>query len=158
MNDNAFLDWLAGFVAGEGCFYAGKSSNCRQVETRLEIHLRDDDLDILLEIQERLGMGTIYRLPRKKDSGYPQAAWSVARTTECRRLVDIFDVHPVRAKKRRDYEVWREIVLERSKPLEQRNLEKMYYLADKLRLVRQYELPEELSDYEPGIVQLSLPV
>jgi hypothetical protein len=42
---------------------------------------------------------------------HPSATLVVVRKQETRRLVDIFDAYPLRAKKARDYAIWREAVL-----------------------------------------------
>lgn len=104
----------------------------------LNITLRDDDLDVLLRIQEVLGMGTIHRANRKRENKNSTMMWTVSRAKDCDRLAEIFGRFPLRNKKQRDFEIWREAVKEQSNPLKQRNLRKMAYLHDKIRLVRSY--------------------
>lgn len=155
--EERFLDWLAGFVAGDGCFVIRPKTNSKQFQTGLQVQLRDDDLDILLEIQERLGMGVISRYQFKNSSQHkPTAGWSVFRIADTQKLVRIFERHPIRNKKRKDFEIWRDAVTENTKPIKQRNLEKMRYLSEKLKLVRQYDPGEELV-YKPEGIQLTLP-
>lgn len=159
MDDHeAFLHWFAGFVAGEAYFVIAPATESGYYYTCLRIKLRDDDLDVLLEIQDNLGIGTIHRR-KPRGTSRPCAVWQVTNIVGCRRLVHIFDDHPLRAKKRRDYEVWRDAVEEMSKPMEQRDRRKLRYLYDKIRLVRQYEVPDEEVDYdyESEEVQLRLP-
>jgi len=156
MNE-AFSNWFAGFVAGEGSFtlYHRPGTKCFAAE--LSIQLRDDDLDILLEIQENLQAGTVSRYrPRNRDWN-PLAQWAVRKRSECFRIVQIFDAHPLRAKKQRDFLIWREAVLELQKSPEQRDTQKLLYLQGKLRFTRNYKGPNGLQEYLPCGVQLSLP-
>lgn len=155
-DDEQFLDWFAGFVDGEGCFSIRQFPQATGWYTRLQIDLRDDDLDILLEIQDRLGLGAISRRHYKEAGAHDSAVWCVATRADCFRLVSIFDAHPLRAKKRRDYLVWRLAVIENQKPFRMRDLAKMKFLADKIRLIRAYEPQEEIT-FEPGGIQLSFP-
>ena len=158
--DDGFLDWFAGFVAGEGCFTITANPGCRQFYPRLVIGLRNDDIDILIEIQERLGMGTIYCKTwdsERSETVQPSAAWTVQATAETRRLVEILDAHPLRAKKQRDYEIWRQAVMENRKSAQVRDLAKMRYLADRIKLVRQYNSEVQVAPRKPEMVQLGLP-
>lgn len=157
--EELFHAWFSGFVAGEGCFRIQKHPKGRQFKTNLRLNLRDDDLEILIEIQQRLGMGTLHRISRNLDENSndrPSAVWETARALDCKRLVEIFDRHPLRAKKQRDFQIWREAVFEINKPVKQRDLEKLRYLSEKLKLVRQYD-PVEESIYKPEGIQLTLP-
>ena len=159
-DDDAFLHWFAGFVDGEGCFFIKiypPGSNCRQFPTHLAIQLRDDDLDILLELQQRLQMGTITRNQLVNSPSNPIARWCVATITDCKRLVEIFNVYPLRTKKRRDFEIWRQAVAENCKDVSRRDLDKMRYLHDRLKLVRKYETSNNYVVYETENIQLTLP-
>ena len=147
--DEAFLDWFAGFVAGEGCFIISEIRNKETWRTELFIRLRDDDRYILLEIQEQLGMGKISlssphgaTFPNTK----PQVCLRFARNSDCMRLVGIFENHPLRAKKQRDFEVWKEAAREICRGRGQRpgklptyDRRRLQYLKDKLSLIRAYE-------------------
>lgn len=158
MEEELFRAWFSGFVAGEGCFIIHTKVDCRQFRTKLQIGLRDDDLDILIEIQERLQMGKIrrYAYQHKRVNANPGATWTVVKQADCQKLVEIFQKYPLRAKKQKDFEIWREAVAENTKSIKQRNLGKLRYLHDKLKLVRQYEPVEELV-YKPEGIQLALP-
>lgn len=154
INDELFLTWFAGFVAGEGCFKMAQRQGQYHWRTDLVIALRDDDLDILLEIQERLGIGTISHSLHSGGERKTAARWEAGGLSNSYKLVTILDTHPLRARKQKDYLVWREAVLENQKPPAQRDLAKMKFLADKLRLVRTYEPPEEI-DFESSAIQLT---
>jgi len=153
-----FLDWFAGFVAGEGCFIISSINQGNRFYCRLDINLRDDDLPILLKIQETLGIGTICR---RKGEGLrrSQVEWVTHSIDEALRLVEIFDAHPVRAKKQADYEIWKEAVLEISRGRRKGrratyDRQRLFYLKQKLSLVRAYDVPE--IEFEPEGEQLEL--
>lgn len=157
MNDDRFLDWFAGFVAGEGCFGIVRSHPTGVAwATQLSIKLRDDDLCILINIQEQLGFGNVYRSsPRRFGTG-GVACWQVRSGDACRKLVEIFDGHPLRARKQKDYEIWREAVIENQKSPKSRSPKKLQYLHDKLSLIRAYE-PQEDMAFELDAIQLAFP-
>jgi hypothetical protein len=112
-----FGNWLAGFIAGEGCFQiapqnvsVGFCSYC----TKCIVKLREDDRPVLDEIHERTGLGSVTWKSEKAPPGRvwrPQAAWQVQSRADCLRLVAILDAHPLRAKKARVFAVWRLAVL-----------------------------------------------
>jgi hypothetical protein len=113
-----FLDWLAGFTDGEGSFGvgAGMGRHKQACICRFAISVRHDDAPVLHEIQHHLGAGRIYyaKTSSRKADGRPEeptVTWSVQSKRDCALLCAIFDRHPLRAKKRRDYAVWRRAVL-----------------------------------------------
>lgn len=75
-----------------------------------KIGLRADDREILVEIVERTRIGHLLDDPRPKGMN-PVAVWIVGSKAECLALVRFLDRYPLRAKKRRDYEVWREAII-----------------------------------------------
>jgi hypothetical protein len=103
-----FGHWLAGFVDGEGSFEIQAKGRggyfCRFV-----IGLRADDLPVLEEIQRVTGLGRI-DLDRSNARAHPAARWKVCRKADLAELVRYFERFPLRAKKRRDFELWREAV------------------------------------------------
>lgn len=101
--------WLAGFVDGEGCFFISPWSAKRGHLPGLSINLRADDVEILRECQRVFG-GVINLRPGKGNRA-PQYRWAVHSKTGLTKLVDYFDTHPLRAKKRRDYAIWREAAI-----------------------------------------------
>jgi hypothetical protein len=106
-----FGHWFAGFADGEGNFDVRPAANGRSYTCRFAIGLRADDLPILEEIVRMTGLGSI----RLQDGGAGeqkrQARWSVERKEHLARLVEIFDRFPLRAKKARDYVLWRRAVV-----------------------------------------------
>lgn len=108
-----FGHWLAGFLDGEGTFAITQTSKDGTWRMVCQVLLRRDDQPILEEIRTRTGLGRVRTrnhftgLPGSK----PQCIWVVARKDDVLRLVQILDAHPLRAKKARDYAIWREAVL-----------------------------------------------
>ncbi len=112
---DAFGHWLSGFTDGEGCFMLNCSDSGHRRPERwglLTISLRADDVDILLLIQSYLGCGRICNRKQYNNFRQPQFTYQVSRKSDLARvLVPHFDRFPLRAKKSRDYTLWREGVL-----------------------------------------------
>jgi hypothetical protein len=105
-------NWLAGFIDGEGCFVVARTNHTTYVRygCAMRLAVRADDRPILLEIQRRTGLGRIYETPANGNAN-PSSAWSVQSKGDVLALVAILDRFPLRAKKARDYAIWREAVL-----------------------------------------------
>lgn len=165
--DTEFLAWFAGFTAGEGCFFLQTGRRNNWWYGGFSIALRDDDLPLLLELQERLQMGTISS-KRVVWPDRPQAVWRVARIADCVRLVDIFTAHPLRGKKEADFEIWKQAVKmireggsRKGGPSPTYDCAKLQYLNDRLRFVKTYRssecsLQEEDNSEEDGTLQLAI--
>ena len=115
MND-AFGHWLAGFIDGEGCFVIAKREDPKygaRYQCRFSVNMRADERPMLEEIVARTHIGRIEakKADRKSRRGNPQAVWMVTSQRECLMLVELLDRYPLRAKKRRDYTIWREAVI-----------------------------------------------
>lgn len=104
--DDAFGHWLAGFIDGEGSFiiHGAERKQCRMC-----VKLRADDRAILDEIVERTGIGRVTHQPNNARTN-PQYGWLVITKADCQRLVALLERYPLRAKKARDFEIWREAV------------------------------------------------
>ena len=97
----AFADsWFAGFADGEGCFYIGRRRHGHA--PAFSVDLRDDDGDVLIRLRNAFGGRLLWR-PRI-------CTWAVTDKSGLVRLVKYFDRYPLRAKKGRDYLIWREAV------------------------------------------------
>ena len=97
--------WFAGFTDGEGCFYIGQQGGRHSVtgwRPGFSISLRDDDAEVLIRLRDAFGGRLVWR-PRV-------CSWQVMGKEEMARIVAYFDRHPLRAKKARDYAIWREAV------------------------------------------------
>lgn len=114
--DDAFGNWLAGFIDGEGTFAIHRQNIDRRHDTygcKLIVKLRDDDREILDEIVRQTSIGSvIWKKPGLSGrNSRAQVAWQVQSRSDCRAAVSILDEYPLRAKKARDYAIWREAVL-----------------------------------------------
>jgi len=114
-----FANWLSGFTDGEGCFYAGIGTDCRSKRyhvptVRFEIGLRHDDIAILRLIRSYFGCGTIQFYERKKpiSNKKPAAHLTIQRSSDLiSAIIPHFVAYPLRAKKARDFEIWRPIAV-----------------------------------------------
>lgn len=152
--DRDFLLWLSGFIDGEGCFIILKDNrHVTNYTPRFSLGLREDDAEILFEIVDQLGIGQLYRRPKKHSPSNPQLHWYVANTHDVLILAEILDEFPLRTKKVKDYRLWREAVrVYIQKPVDKA---RMAILFSRLKLVREFNsnLPEEP---EPDTWQLAL--
>lgn len=102
-----FGHWLAGFIDGEGCFSIQLGGKGRGGPApRFTLGLRDDDRSILEEIVRRTSIGKLYIETKR-----PVVRWWVGRRSDLAALVRLLDAFPLRAKKLRDYAIWREAVV-----------------------------------------------
>jgi hypothetical protein len=103
--DDSFGNWLAGFIDGEACFIIakGKSPNGKFHYTcTFSLTLRDDDTDILVEIAKRTGLGCVRHC-------YDHLfIWSVGAKKDTLVLCEILEKYPLRSKKKRDFDIWKE--------------------------------------------------
>lgn len=130
-----FGHWLAGFIDGEGCFSIYKVGST--YSPRFEMHLRDDDSPIVLEIYEKLGELGRISYSRSTNSSKPQIRWHIHSKFDCLHLVSILDKFSLRAKKLRDYNVWREAVLTWNR-LERTGSQELKPFYEHLQEIRQY--------------------
>lgn len=114
---DAFGHWLSGFTDGEGCFNLRKQrwsqGRCWVRNASFQIGLRADDVAILRQIRSFWGCGKVNfhkarvpsdRNPRDCDSfQYTLAAAEPLHTV----IVPHFLKYPLRAKKARDFAIWR---------------------------------------------------
>lgn len=115
MIDDSFGNYIAGLTDGEGCFalHYGKHSrnNCQNVTVGFVISLRSDDKEILYEIQKVLQCGYVRqtKVYRNDKSRHSFHVTKISELTEV--IVPFFEKYKLRAKKRKDFEIWKEAVL-----------------------------------------------
>ena len=109
-------DYIVGFVDGEGCFcisIAKHKTLRRKAEVRLlfEIELKEDDHAVLQAIQKTLGCGNIYRLEYQRYAQWkPHVKLKVSNIKDIvEHIIPFFDKHPLQAKKRKDYLLFRKV-------------------------------------------------
>jgi hypothetical protein len=102
-----FGHWLAGLIAGEGHFGIAPQRDTGTWKFRLHLGLRDDDRPTLEYIQRLTGLGRLYD---KKTQGNtnPYTSWQVFAKPELAHLITLLERFPIRAKKARDYYIWRD--------------------------------------------------
>lgn len=108
MIDNDFGHWVAGFVDGEGCFFMVPVKRPGGYRPGFSLSVRADDAAIVLEICEKLGVGTTHYY--QATSGSRVIRWHVQAQKDCQRLVEFFEQFPLRAKKSNDFRVWKQAV------------------------------------------------
>lgn len=156
---DGFGNWFAGFFAGEGCFaiHARRQADGRlDRQMAIKVSLRDDDLSILQEIQRELGVGRIHRRVRSEreaKNGNPIATLTVQRIADLAEVIaPLFDRYPLRAKKAREYPVWRAALMDqyartmggvsRRRPGGSEYDERFMAAVAEVRRIRSYRSPE----------------
>jgi LAGLIDADG DNA endonuclease family protein len=99
---------LAGLLDGES-HLAVAPNNGDGWRCECSVNLRDDDAEVLAAARRALGIGRVVAVPARNTSR-PQVAWVISTKLECSRLVTFIDAHPLRGRKRAEYELWREAV------------------------------------------------
>jgi hypothetical protein len=99
--------WLSGFTDGEGHFSLAMVRG-RPVAAFV-INLRVDDKPVLDELREAFG-GCVFVARYSDSSRNPEARWNVVAKADLARVVRYFDRFPLRAKKAREYALWRSAV------------------------------------------------
>lgn len=119
---DGFGHWLSGFTDGEGCFgLKWHSGNRRRTIpwADFQIVLRLDDRPVLKLIQSFLGCGSIFENARKARTPgeCPIAQFRILKIKSLAGVVvPHFDRYPLRAKKARDFVLWRTAVLLLARP------------------------------------------
>ena len=109
-------DYIAGFIDGEGCFAlkfrrdkkirGGTTKEYFYWRAEFAIVLREDDQEILYEIKKMLSCGSI-----NKTKNGEQVRYSVQGIKELNdKIIPFFIKHPLRAKKRLDFNLWAEAI------------------------------------------------
>ena len=111
--DTNFGNYIAGLIDGEGCFAINKHTQHKHLAAmyypRFTIHLRADDTPILLQIQKFLSVGKIYF--HNNIERNPMVSYQIDNVKDLMKLIEVLDVCPLRAKKAREYAIWRTCVL-----------------------------------------------
>jgi LAGLIDADG endonuclease len=112
---DAFGHWLSGFVDGEGhfCLYHLRHKKYRHgsyMTAHFDMAVRDDDSDIIGEIREFWNAGTCcFPKPRPGCKENGKIRFSVSRVSDLvNTVIPHFEKYPLRAKKRRDFLVWKQ--------------------------------------------------
>ena len=154
-------DYVAGFVDGEGCFALKFRRDVRHDRKNKPVYyywsiefaivLKSDDIDILEAIKDTLGCGRISINKRG------MARYSVSERSDLlNKIVPFFDEHKLRAKKRHDYELWKEALLVLEKNRQKREDGKKGFSRiewSKSDLDKLISIQESMKDYKGGDVE-----
>jgi hypothetical protein len=99
---------LAGFLDAEGSL-AILPNNRDGWRCECSVYVREDDRDVLIAYRTQLGLGHLTPVAARNGSR-PQVCWRIGSKLECDLLVELLDKHPLRARKRAEYEIWRQAV------------------------------------------------
>jgi hypothetical protein len=100
---------LAGSLDAEGCFGIRQNNSGRTWVCTMSLAVRLDDGDVLTDLCRSSGLGHV-RTKGADRGSRPQAFWRISSKRECLELVRILRRFPLRARKRRDFEIWAEAV------------------------------------------------
>lgn len=113
-------DYIAGLVDGEGCFslqYNREIKHARKGkpvyfrwEAQFAMGLSEDGRAILEEMQATLGCGKVYKCKARRIQR-PLAIFVVYAIEKLwEKVIPFFEKYPLRAKKRHDFELWKQAV------------------------------------------------
>ena len=112
--DPMWLIEFRGFFYGEGCASVNAQSSGRrlQYQPRLAVSLREDDVEVVLDLQEHLG-GNVVRWHRETRPDYPNtrpsANWQLVGFSKLANLLPLLLAGVLPAKKRKDLEILNEM-------------------------------------------------
>lgn len=101
---------LAGLLDAESHLGIGPNNGGAGWRCLCAVNLRDDDQEVLVGYRDKLGLGHLTPIAARGRSR-PQVRWTIASKLECRLLTEVLDAHPLRGRKQREYEVWREATI-----------------------------------------------
>lgn len=105
-------DYIAGFIDGEGCFVIVVSHHMtkklkRDARVSFQIELRDDDKEILSNIQETLGCGRLYHLSYERYGWKPHIKYMVSAIKDLHdKVIPFLNRYPLRAKKKHSFNMF----------------------------------------------------
>jgi hypothetical protein len=134
---------LAGFLDAESHLAVIPNNGGAGWRCECSVNLRDDDRDTLISYREKLGIGHLTQIAARNGSR-PQVLWKIGSKLECQVLGELLDAHPLRGRKRREYEIWRAatmVLASRRQGLGAAGRARMAQLADYLLAERVYREP-----------------
>jgi LAGLIDADG endonuclease len=96
---------FAGFLDAEGSFVVRRNNRGRNWACAMTVAVRLDDGDVLHDLCRSTGLGHVSKTAARRGSR-PQACWTIASKRECAELARLLTRFPLRARKRRDFEIW----------------------------------------------------
>jgi len=149
--------WFSGFFDGEGCLIVRYKQTPYRCHLAAQISLRNDDIDVLLEIANTLKCGTVYdgippAIIKETYKYHLQSTWVVSNLVMINTvLVPLFNKYPLHSKKGKEFSIWREIAkikfkTHRRKDIPKENLDRASELAKELLSFRGYSRSPSLRD------------
>lgn len=152
--------WFSGFADGEATFLLNLNLRPRwgrpTIAPRFTLNLRADDVGVLRQLQAAFG-GNVNLDPRPGGNSQPRYFWHVSSKAGMLALVHYFDRFPLRAKKSRDYAIWREAVLLYSAHGGGAAFAELSALREALIAGRVFDAPAEDREELAAALQLVLP-
>lgn len=109
MVDRDFGNWIAGFIDGEGCFFIVKvSKRPGGFRPAFSLALRADDAAVVHQLHKALSLGNVHYY--SASNGNRVVRWSVQSRADCAALIDFLEGHQLRAKKKNDFDLWKQAV------------------------------------------------
>ena len=108
-------DYIVGLTDGEGCFYVNvRDRNSRwtpKVETHFYIKLREDNKGLLEEVKESFGCGAVYFQKENRPNHSSCYRFEINSHRDITQvLVPFFEKHLLHSPKKKDFEIFRQIV------------------------------------------------
>ena len=131
---NLDAQWITGFVDGEGCFYVGINPHEEmtagyQILPEFTVVQHERDVQLLHALKAHFGCGVV-----RKNHGDRMAYRVRGRAHLQERIVPFFVEHPLRSKKRVDFEKFRRIlsIMETGDHLTADGVEAIRHIANKM--------------------------
>ena len=147
---NLDTQWVVGFVDGEGCFFVGIQQNPKtslgyQVIPEFRVVQHKRDASVLYALKRFFGAGRICQNHGDR--------WElrIRKLDELNRIVQFFEIHPLKTKKRIDFQKFRKVMrlMEERAHLNEAGLRKIAAIASEMNTQKRVAL-EPLLD-SPGL-------
>lgn len=130
-----FKYWFTGISDGDSCFSLNKIKDTDRYQARFMMTKRGDDQGILETVQKTLKIGNVYRTTQTIN-GKPTATFSVGKRKELLEIISHFEKYPLQTRKKHEFILWREAVLELGKPPKARNTKELYEIWAKIKALK----------------------
>jgi hypothetical protein len=97
--------FLSGLIEAEGSFSIAPNNGGQNWRFGLTVAMRDDDAPVLTDLHAKTRLGHFVKV-RARGNSKPQVAWTIESRTECLRLTEILQDHPLYGRKSLEVEVW----------------------------------------------------
>lgn len=103
------IEWIIGFIEGEGSFTVGTSGGKKKIPV---FSISQNEKEILLKIQKRLGMGRLYYHPANPQKNNSKDNWHLAirKYEDVKKLCQIVDGNMHCVNKIKQFEKWKEML------------------------------------------------